>query len=58
MKTLNSTSKLSEDLGAAPIWVFNNGISHNDEVDTAAIAPFVKVCSELSILFSVRSDAP
>ncbi|KAF0907281.1 hypothetical protein E2562_015782 [Oryza meyeriana var. granulata] len=41
-RTLNSTSKLSEDLGAAPIWVFNNGISHNDEVDTAAIAPFVK----------------
>nr|XP_025877032.1 alpha-L-arabinofuranosidase 1 isoform X1 [Oryza sativa Japonica Group] len=34
--------QLSEDLGAAPIWVFNNGISHNDEVDTAAIAPFVK----------------
>ncbi|VAH92861.1 unnamed protein product [Triticum turgidum subsp. durum] len=34
--------QLSEDLGAAPIWVFNNGISHNDEVSTAAIAPFVK----------------
>uniref|UniRef100_A0ACD5YI31 Uncharacterized protein n=1 Tax=Avena sativa TaxID=4498 RepID=A0ACD5YI31_AVESA len=44
--TLNHTlllkSKLSEDLGAAPVWVFNNGISHHDEVDTAAIAPFVK----------------
>jgi alpha-N-arabinofuranosidase len=23
--TLKSTSKLAEDLGAAPIWVFNNG---------------------------------
>ncbi|KAM0893587.1 hypothetical protein ACQ4PT_025012 [Festuca glaucescens] len=34
--------QLSEDLGAAPVWVFNNGISHHDEVDTAAIAPFVK----------------
>ncbi|CAD6268778.1 unnamed protein product [Miscanthus lutarioriparius] len=34
--------QLAEDLGAAPIWVFNNGISHNDEVDTVAIAPFVK----------------
>ncbi|KAF8707194.1 hypothetical protein HU200_030441 [Digitaria exilis] len=34
--------QLAEDLGAAPIWVFNNGVSHNDEVDTAAIAPFVK----------------
>ncbi|CAN6344293.1 unnamed protein product [Urochloa humidicola] len=33
--------QLAEDLGAAPIWVFNN-VSHNDEVDTAAIAPFVK----------------
>ncbi|TVU27137.1 hypothetical protein EJB05_29719 [Eragrostis curvula] len=34
--------QLAEDLGAAPIWVFNNGVSHNDEVDTAVIAPFVK----------------
>nr|CAB3489554.1 unnamed protein product [Digitaria exilis] len=35
--------QLSEDLGAAPIWVFNSGMSFdNDEVDTAAIAPFVK----------------
>uniref|UniRef100_A0A804NKT2 Alpha-L-arabinofuranosidase 1 catalytic domain-containing protein n=1 Tax=Zea mays TaxID=4577 RepID=A0A804NKT2_MAIZE len=33
---------LSEDIGAAPIWVFNNGISYNDEVNTATIAPFVK----------------
>ena len=35
-----------------------SGISHNDEVDTAAIAPFVKVWSELPGLFSVKSDAP
>ncbi|KAF7064654.1 hypothetical protein CFC21_070920 [Triticum aestivum] len=34
--------QLSEVLGAAPVWVFNNGISHHDEVDTTAIAPFVK----------------
>ncbi|KAI4991732.1 hypothetical protein ZWY2020_040118 [Hordeum vulgare] len=34
--------QLAEDLGAAPVWVFNNGISHHDEVDTTAIAPFVK----------------
>ncbi|CAO2141290.1 unnamed protein product [Urochloa humidicola] len=34
--------QLSEDLGAAPVWVFNNGISHHDEVDTAVIGPFVK----------------
>ncbi|TKW07650.1 hypothetical protein SEVIR_7G320700v4 [Setaria viridis] len=34
--------QLSEDLGAAPIWVFNAGISHNEGVDTNSIAPFVK----------------
>ncbi|GJM88103.1 hypothetical protein PR202_ga04129 [Eleusine coracana subsp. coracana] len=34
--------QLAVDLGAAPIWVFNNGVSHHDEVDTAVIAPFVK----------------
>ncbi|KAF7053275.1 hypothetical protein CFC21_061246 [Triticum aestivum] len=34
--------QLAEDLGAEPIWVFNAGISRNDQVDTTAIAPFVK----------------
>ncbi|XP_022983725.1 alpha-L-arabinofuranosidase 1-like isoform X2 [Cucurbita maxima] len=34
--------QLAEDLGAAPVWVFNNGISHQDEVDTSAISPFVQ----------------
>lgn len=34
--------QLAEDLGAAPIWVFNNGISHNDEVDTSHIFPFLQ----------------
>ncbi|XP_058750638.1 alpha-L-arabinofuranosidase 2-like [Vicia villosa] len=34
--------QLSEDLGAFPIWVFNNGISHHDEVNTSAISPFVQ----------------
>ncbi|KAK6147804.1 hypothetical protein DH2020_018716 [Rehmannia glutinosa] len=34
--------QLAEDLGAAPIWVFNNGVSHNDEVDTPSISPFVQ----------------
>ncbi|KAJ1275203.1 hypothetical protein BS78_05G118500 [Paspalum vaginatum] len=34
--------QLSEDLGAAPIWVFNSGNSYNDEVNTTAIAPFIK----------------
>ncbi|GFQ02647.1 alpha-l-arabinofuranosidase 1 [Phtheirospermum japonicum] len=33
---------LAEDLGAAPIWVFNNGVSHNDQVDTSSIAPFLQ----------------
>ncbi|KAL3534061.1 hypothetical protein ACH5RR_007582 [Cinchona calisaya] len=34
--------QLAEDLGALPVWVFNNGISHNDEVDTSSILPFVQ----------------
>ncbi|XP_078438242.1 alpha-L-arabinofuranosidase 1-like [Wolffia australiana] len=34
--------QLAEDLGAAPIWVINNGISHNDQVSTSAVLPFVK----------------
>ncbi|XP_058079965.1 alpha-L-arabinofuranosidase 1 isoform X1 [Magnolia sinica] len=34
--------QLAEDLGARPIWVFNNGISHNDQVATSSISPFVQ----------------
>ncbi|KAL3534084.1 hypothetical protein ACH5RR_002545 [Cinchona calisaya] len=34
--------QLAEDLGALPVWVFNNGISHNDEVSTPNILPFVQ----------------
>ncbi|XVE90757.1 hypothetical protein DITRI_Ditri20bG0102900 [Diplodiscus trichospermus] len=34
--------QLAEDLVALPIWVFNNGISHNDQVDTSSILPFVQ----------------
>lgn len=34
--------QLAEDLGAPPVWVFNNGISHNDEVDTSSVLPFVQ----------------
>lgn len=34
--------QLAEDLNAAPIWVFNNGISHTDEVSTSVIKPFVE----------------
>ncbi|XP_021297363.1 alpha-L-arabinofuranosidase 1 isoform X2 [Herrania umbratica] len=34
--------QLAEDLDALPIWVFNNGISHNDQVDTSSILPFVQ----------------
>lgn len=34
--------QLAEDLGAAPVWVFNNGISHNDQVDTSSISPFLQ----------------
>lgn len=34
--------QLAEDLGALPIWVFNCGISHSDQVDTSRILPFVQ----------------
>ncbi|KAK8649219.1 hypothetical protein V6N13_129953 [Hibiscus sabdariffa] len=34
--------QLAEDLDAVPIWVFNNGISHNDQVDTSGVLPFVQ----------------
>ncbi|CAA6669156.1 unnamed protein product [Spirodela intermedia] len=34
--------QLAEDLGATPVWVFNSGISHNDEIDTLDISSFVK----------------
>ncbi|XP_030510291.2 alpha-L-arabinofuranosidase 1 isoform X1 [Cannabis sativa] len=34
--------QLAEDLGTLPIWVFNNGISHQDEVDTSSVLPFVQ----------------
>ncbi|KAK4758873.1 hypothetical protein SAY87_020174 [Trapa incisa] len=34
--------QLAEDLGAAPVWVFNNGISHNDQIATSSVLPFVQ----------------
>ncbi|XP_048137552.1 alpha-L-arabinofuranosidase 1-like isoform X2 [Rhodamnia argentea] len=34
--------QLAEDLGALPVWVFNGGFSHNDQVETLSVPPFVK----------------
>lgn len=34
--------QLAEDLGAEPVWVFNNGISHKESVDPSNIMPFVQ----------------
>ncbi|XXG50728.1 hypothetical protein AAC387_Pa02g4672 [Persea americana] len=34
--------QLAEDLGILPIWVVNNGVSHNDEVYTSTVLPFVQ----------------
>ncbi|CAN4118691.1 unnamed protein product [Withania somnifera] len=34
--------QLAEDLDALPVWVFNNGVSHQDQVDTSSILPFVQ----------------
>ncbi|KAK7260585.1 hypothetical protein RIF29_26754 [Crotalaria pallida] len=48
--------KLAEDLDALPIWVFNNGISHTDEVDTSVISPFVQIYTGASNMFS-RANA-
>ncbi|XP_056158313.1 alpha-L-arabinofuranosidase 1-like isoform X1 [Syzygium oleosum] len=33
---------LAEDLKTRPIWVFNNGISLNDQVDSSVVWPFIK----------------
>ncbi|XP_047315398.1 alpha-L-arabinofuranosidase 1-like [Impatiens glandulifera] len=34
--------QLAEDIGALPVWVFNSGISHQEQVPTANIHPFVQ----------------
>ncbi|XP_068658337.1 alpha-L-arabinofuranosidase 1-like [Aristolochia californica] len=34
--------QLAEDLGAAPVWVVNNGVGHRDQVATSNILPFVQ----------------
>ncbi|XP_027935036.1 alpha-L-arabinofuranosidase 1-like [Vigna unguiculata] len=34
--------QFSEDIGALPVWVFNDGLSLTDEVDTSMIAPFIQ----------------
>ncbi|XP_054794060.1 alpha-L-arabinofuranosidase 1-like [Prosopis cineraria] len=34
--------QLAEDLGAAPIWVFNTGISFHDSVNTTGIGPMIQ----------------
>ncbi|WOL17114.1 alpha-L-arabinofuranosidase 1 [Canna indica] len=50
--------QLAEDLGTAPIWVFNNGrISHNDQVDTTSIFPFVQACLEHNSIEFARGSS-
>lgn len=34
---------LAEELGAEPVWVVNNGISHREDVPTSEIGPWVQV---------------
>ncbi|XP_044506764.1 alpha-L-arabinofuranosidase 1-like [Mangifera indica] len=34
--------QLSEDLGAQPIWVFNMGIAHNEQINTNDVQPYVQ----------------
>ncbi|CAN0907971.1 Alpha-L-arabinofuranosidase 1 [Linum grandiflorum] len=38
--------QLAEDIGALPVWVFNNGIAHQDQVATSSIAPFIQEALE------------
>lgn len=47
--------QLAEDLGAKPVWVFNNGISINDQVDTLVLTPFVQ--DVLDALEFARGDS-
>ncbi|XP_077241518.1 alpha-L-arabinofuranosidase 1-like [Tasmannia lanceolata] len=47
--------QLAEDLGTLPIWVFNNGVSHNDQVASSSILPFIQDILD-SIEFA-RGDA-
>ncbi|CAA3003564.1 alpha-L-arabinofuranosidase 1-like [Olea europaea subsp. europaea] len=47
--------QLAEDLGSLPVWVFNNGISLNDQVDTSIILPFVQ--NILDAIEFARGDA-
>ncbi|GAB2221699.1 hypothetical protein Droror1_Dr00012884 [Drosera rotundifolia] len=50
--------QLAEDLGAAPIWVINNGISHQDEVDPSSIMPFVQEMLDSIEFARGDSDSP
>ncbi|XLS62051.1 hypothetical protein HN51_016279 [Arachis hypogaea] len=34
--------QVAEDLGALPIWVFNNGMSIGEEVNMSALSPFIQ----------------
>ncbi|KAL5546895.1 hypothetical protein UlMin_006582 [Ulmus minor] len=47
--------QLAEDLNSLPVWVINNGISHQDQVDTSSVLPFVQEALD-SIEFA-RGDA-
>ncbi|KAH6794521.1 alpha-L-arabinofuranosidase 1 [Perilla frutescens var. hirtella] len=47
--------QIAEDLGALPVWVFNIGISRNDQVDTSLIFPFVQ--DTLDAIEFARGDA-
>ena len=35
--------QLAEDLGAAPIWVFNNGMGIHDSFETSQVGPMIQV---------------
>lgn len=40
---------LAEELGAEPVWVVNNGVSHREDIATADIGPWVQVCQHAGL---------
>lgn len=49
---------LTEELGAEPIWVLNNGLSHQESVPTARIAPLVADALDSIEFITGPADSP
>ena len=49
---------LTEELGAEPIWVINNGLSHEESVPTADIGPLVADALDSIEFITGAADTP